>query len=81
MNNLDYGTNKLQITARSGNDYVNDANGNITTATPKNIPTISYDPFTQMKKSITVSGSLNKTMSFNYSADNERVLKTESSGN
>lgn len=56
-------------------------NRNITSSFHKELNPIVYDPFTQMKKSITVSGSLNKTMSFNYSADNERVLKTESSGN
>lgn len=33
-----------------------------------------------MTKSITVSGTPTKTMTFNYSADNERVLKTESYG-
>lgn len=31
-----------------------------------------------MIKSITISGTSTKTISFNYSADNERVLKTES---
>ncbi|HOJ08630.1 MAG: RHS repeat-associated core domain-containing protein [Ignavibacteriota bacterium] len=55
-------------------------NRNITSSFHKELNPIVYDPFTQMKKSITVSGSLNKTMSFNYSVDNERVLKTESSG-
>lgn len=73
--------NRLRNTDGSGDDYVYDANGNITIATPKNIPSIDYDPFTQMTKSITVTGTPSKTMTFNYSADNERVLKTESSGN
>ncbi len=52
----------------------------MTKSDPRNIPSITYDPFTQMTKSITVSGTLKKIMSFQYSADNERVLKTESSG-
>ncbi|HMN16520.1 MAG TPA: hypothetical protein PKD03_02820 [Ignavibacteriaceae bacterium] len=73
--------NRLRNTDGSGDDYVYDANGNIKKSLPKGLDPLVYDPFTQMKKSITVSGSLNKTMSFNYSADNERVLKTESSGN
>ncbi len=33
-----------------------------------------------MTKSITVTGTPNKTMSFNYSADNERILKNEKQG-
>ncbi len=62
------------------NDYVYDANGNITTSLPKGLDPIVYDPFTQMTKSITVTGTPNKTMSFQYSADNERILKNEKQG-
>lgn len=74
------GTNRIKNTYGSGNDYVNDANGNITTASPKNIPTISYDPFTQMTKSMTISGSPTHTVNFQYTADNERILKNEKQG-
>jgi RHS repeat-associated protein len=52
----------------------------MTASTPKNIPAITYYPFTQMTKNVTVTGTPNKTMSFEYSADNERILKSESYG-
>ncbi|KAB2847476.1 MAG: RHS repeat-associated core domain-containing protein [Ignavibacteriaceae bacterium] len=55
-------------------------NRNITSSFHKELNPIVYDPFTQMTKSITVTGSPTKAMTFNYSADNERVLKTESYG-
>ena len=44
------------------------------------IISITYEPFTQMTKNITVTGSPTKTMSFIYSADNERILKNETQG-
>jgi hypothetical protein len=62
--------NKLKNTGGSTEDYVYDANGNITTSFPKGLNPIAYDPFTQMTKNITVTDSPNKMMSFQYSADN-----------
>jgi hypothetical protein len=52
----------------------------VTASTPKNIPTIVYDPFTQMTKNITISGAPTHTVDFQYSADNERILKNERQG-
>ncbi len=72
--------NKLENTGGSAEDYIYDANGNITTSLPKGLNPISYDPFTQMTKGITVSGTPTKTMSFQYSADNERIFKNEKQG-
>jgi RHS repeat-associated protein len=74
------GTNKIQNTDGSGNDYVYDANGNITTSIPKGLNPISYDPFTQMTKSITITGTPTHTINFQYTADNERILKNEKQG-
>ncbi len=55
-------------------------NGNITSSFPKELDPIVYDPFTQMTKSITVSGSPTHTVNFQYTADNERILKSEKQG-
>jgi len=74
------GTNRIKNTDGSGNDYLYDANANITASLPKGLNPIVYDPFTQMTKSITVAGTPNKMMSFQYSADNERILKNEKQG-
>jgi hypothetical protein len=74
------GTNKIQNTDGSGNDYVYDANANITTSIPKGLNPLVYDPFTQMTKSITISGSPTHTVNFQYTADNERILKNEKQG-
>jgi hypothetical protein len=74
------GTNKLQNTDGSGNDYVYDANGNITSSFPKELDPIVYDPFTQMTKNITVSGSPTHIVNFQYTADNERILKNKKQG-
>lgn len=78
--NYYYGTNKLQNTDGSGNDYVYDANGNITSSLPKGLNPITYDPFTQMTKSMTISGTPTHTVNFEYTADNERILKNEKQG-
>ncbi|MFZ2865190.1 MAG: RHS repeat-associated core domain-containing protein [Ignavibacteriaceae bacterium] len=74
------GTNKLKNTGGSNNDYEYDLNGNIKKSLPKGLDPLVYDPFTQMTKSITVTRTPNKMMSFQYSADNERILKNEKQG-
>ncbi|MBV6419610.1 MAG: hypothetical protein DAHOPDDO_00833 [Ignavibacteriaceae bacterium] len=70
-------TNKLKNTGGSAEDYVYDANGNITASLPKGLNPLVYDPFTQMTKGITVSGTPTHTVNFQYTADNERILKNE----
>jgi RHS repeat-associated protein len=52
----------------------------MTASSPKNIPSITYDPFTQMTKNITITGTPTHTVNFQYSADNERILKNEKQG-
>jgi hypothetical protein len=74
------GTNKLKNTGGSNNDYEYDLNGNVKKSLPKGLDPITYDPFTQMTKNLTATGTPNKTMSFQYSADNERILKNEKQG-
>lgn len=49
------GTNKVQNTDGSGNDYGYDANANVTRSDPKTIPTITYDSFTQRPVSVSMS--------------------------
>lgn len=61
----------------SAEDYVYDANGNITTSIPKGLDPIVYDPFTQMTKNLTITGTPTHTVNFQYTADNERILKNE----
>jgi RHS repeat-associated protein len=73
-------TNKVQNTDGSGNDYSYDANGNIVISTPRSIPSIDYDPFTQMTMGMTITDLPDRTMMFRYSGDNARVLKSETYG-
>ncbi len=72
------GTNKVQNTDGSGNDYVYDSNANVTTSNPKGINTISYDSFTQRPISMNMgSGS---SISLQYGGDTERVMKSYNNG-
>ncbi len=72
------GTNKVQNTDGSGNDYGYDANANVTRSDPKTIPTITYDNFTQ--RPVSVSMSSGASFSLEYGGDTQRVLKNYNSG-
>ncbi len=73
-----FGTNKVQNTDGSGNDYGYDANANVTRADPKTIPTITYDSYTQRPTSVSMSSGASLTLE--YGGDTQRVLKNYTSG-
>ena len=78
--NYYYETNKLKNTGGSNNDFEYDLNGNVKKSLPKGLDPIVYDPFTQMTNNITISGTPTHTVNFQYTADNERILKNEKQG-
>jgi len=80
MKNYTYyaGTNKVQNTDGSGNDYGYDANANVTRSDPKTIPTITYDSFTQRPVSVSMSSGASLTLE--YGGGTQRVLKNFNSG-
>ncbi len=66
------GTNKVQNTDGSGDDYIYDANGNVTVSNPKYIKALQYDPYSQMTTRI--EKNLHN-LSFHYDGANRRVFK------
>ncbi|MGB2867411.1 MAG: RHS repeat-associated core domain-containing protein [Bacteroidota bacterium] len=66
------GTNRVQNTDGSGNDFGYNETGGVISATPKSLSAITYDAFTQMTMSETKSGVTN---SYQYDANKERVYK------
>ena len=63
--------------------YTYDENGNVITASYRNISGIEYDPLTQLTKQVQLGGETPGTVSFKYDGANQRVLKTvlDSGGN
>jgi RHS repeat-associated protein len=72
------GTNKVQNTDGSGNDYVYDSNANVNSSSPKSINNITYDSFTQ--RPISVSMSSGASLTLEYGGGTQRVLKNYTSG-
>ncbi len=72
------GTNEVQNTDGTGNDYGYDANANVTRSDPKTISTIAYDTFTQRPTSVSMSSGA--SLNLEYGGDTQRVLKCYTSG-
>ncbi len=72
------GTNKVQNTDGSGNDYVYDSNANVNSSSPKSINTITYDAFTQRPVSVIMSSGTSLTVE--YGGGTQRVLKNYNNG-
>jgi hypothetical protein len=68
-------TNRVQNTDGSGNDYTYDNIGNVTASVPKSINSLTYDPFVNRTKTITMSGGNN--MNFSYDGTERRVYKKD----
>lgn len=69
--------------ASSSQSYTYDENGNVITASFRNISEIDYDPLTQLTKQVQLGGETQQTVAFKYDGANQRVLKTvlDSGGN
>ncbi|KAB2881558.1 RHS repeat-associated core domain-containing protein [bacterium] len=72
-------TNKVQNTDGSGNDYVYDNIGNITSSSPKTISTLTYDPFINRTRNISMGSGAG--MSFEYDGTERRVYAVETPAN
>jgi len=72
------GTNKVQNLDGSGNDYGYDSNANVTSSSPKNINTITYDSFLQRPASVSMSSGA--SLSLEYGGGTQRILKNYTSG-
>ncbi len=65
----------MQNTHGNGNDYVYDNIGNVTQSVPKSINSLTYDPFVNRTKTITMSSGNN--MNFSYDGTERRVYKKD----
>ncbi|MBX7152057.1 hypothetical protein K1X84_10480 [bacterium] len=68
-------TNKVQNVDGSGNDYVYDAIGNITQSIPKSINALTYDPFVNRTKTISMSSG--NSMNMSYDGTERRVYRKD----
>ncbi|MFK0732348.1 MAG: RHS repeat domain-containing protein [Gloeotrichia echinulata GP01] len=84
-NQYEYVQNTDKVNAvRNGSqpqNYSYDANGNVKSASHRQISEIKYDPLTQLTTQVQLQGKT--SVSFKYNGSNQRVLKTsqDSSGN
>ncbi len=84
-NEYEYIQNTDKVNAVSNNSepqsYSYDANGNVKSASHRQVSNIDYDPFTQLTTQVQLEEAT--SVSFKYDGENQRVLKTseDSSGN